>query len=346
MQKLIYYITDHGRGHATRSVAIIRKLQDFDFEIIIRNSNAIDFLHKSLPKIKIKSGLTDVGPIINPDGISINYEESISKISDWINKLDDISKEESKFLEKENPDLIISDVSPMPLIAANLKNIPSMIISNFSWYDVLTFLPKELKIKLKEYYNFTNLAIQLPLGTKMEHFKKKYKVNLIARSPTNNPESIRNNFSIEKSFPCVLFALGGSKNIISFNSDPKIQIILLNTKLNNLIPSKDLSDTVEGQNLVSVSNLVICKCGYGLISECLSNGIPFFYLVDDSHPEQLAIHNELMKKGLNNRISFNEINELNLTSNFIKNLPSVKNEPIDLDNTINYILKFLKDRSH
>ena len=78
MKKLIYYITDHGKGHATRSVSIIRKLQEYDLDIIIRNSNAINFLQKSLPGIQIKEGLTDVGPILNSDEISINYNESIS----------------------------------------------------------------------------------------------------------------------------------------------------------------------------------------------------------------------------------------------------------------------------
>ena len=343
LKKLIYYITDHGKGHATRSVAIIRKLQQYDLDIIIRNSNVTDFLQKSLSEIQIKRGLTDVGPTLNSDGISINYNESTKSISDWINKLDDISNEEVKFLQNENPNLIISDVSPMPLIAANSKNIPSIVISNFSWYDVLTFLPNEIRIKLKEFYDLADLALQLPFGTKMDHFKRKHKVNLIARHPTKDPDAIRNQFCITKSSPCVLFALGGSKNKISFNCDDDVQIISLNTKIDDSIPSKDLSDTIEGQDLVSISDLVICKCGYGLISECLTNGIPFFYLTDNNHPEQIAIHNDLIKRDLDNMITFKEINQLNISSKFIKNIQAIGREPIDLDNTINYMLEFIKN---
>ena len=94
-----------------------------------------------------------MGPILNSDEISINHNESIKSISDWINKLDDFSNEEAKFLQNENPNLVISDVSPMPLLASYSKNIPSIIISNFSWYDVLTFLPNEIRMKLKEFYD-------------------------------------------------------------------------------------------------------------------------------------------------------------------------------------------------
>ena len=47
MKKIIFYITDHGKGHATRSIAIIRELQK-DYEVIVRNSNSEDLIKQSL----------------------------------------------------------------------------------------------------------------------------------------------------------------------------------------------------------------------------------------------------------------------------------------------------------
>ena len=117
----------------------------------------------------------------------------------------------------------------------------------------------------------------------------------------------------------------------------------MNTKIDSSIPVNDLSDTTEGQDLVSISDLVICKCGYGLISECLTNGISFFYVADDTHPEQMAIHNDLLKRGYDNRITFDEINQLDLSSKFIRNTPKINPEPIELDNIINHILNFIKN---
>lgn len=343
MKKLIYYITDHGKGHATRSVALIRKLQNHGIIVIVRNSNAIDFLQNSLPGIEIKEGLTDIGPILNPDGISINHDESINKISYWIENINDFSDKEMEFLKSQKPDIIISDVSPMPLIAASSLNIPSIIISNFSWYDVLTFLPDNLRLKLKQFYELADLCLQLPLGTKMEHFKRKHKIPLIARSPTKTTDEIRKEFSIKKSSPCILFALGGSENQISFSYTDDIQIVSLNTNFKKSIRKIDLSNTTEGQNLVSIADLVICKCGYGLISECLSNGTSFFYLANENHPEQMAISDELTKKGYDNRISFNEISELYFSQEFLQNIKKITREPVSFDDTINYILKLMKN---
>jgi len=217
LKKLIYYITDHGRGHATRSVAIIRKLQSYGIHIIVRNSNVVDFLNKSLPGIEIKKGVTDVGPVLNSDGISINHNESIKKISNWINNIYKISAQEVEFLKNENPDLIISDVSPMPLIAANLVNIPSVVLSNFSWYDVLTFLPENIRLKLKEFYELADICLQLPLGTPMDHFKKKYKINLIARNPTKNLDEVRKLYGIKKSSPSIISIISFFEYLLFFS---------------------------------------------------------------------------------------------------------------------------------
>ena len=74
MRKILYYITDHGLGHTTRSIAIIRELLKMGTEVIIRNSN-VDYLHKSLPTVKIIPGVTDVGPAIKENGISIDNDK-------------------------------------------------------------------------------------------------------------------------------------------------------------------------------------------------------------------------------------------------------------------------------
>ena len=114
-----------------------------------------------IPNIRIIDGLTDVGPIIKKNGFSINTKKSIEEISKWIDRIESMSSKEIDLFSKINPDLVISDVSPMPLLAAKKSNIVSIVISNFSWYDVLKFLPKAKLMKLKEFYNNADLAIKL-----------------------------------------------------------------------------------------------------------------------------------------------------------------------------------------
>ena len=84
MKKIIYYITDHGKGHATRSIAIIRELINQNIEVVIRNSNSLELLKRSLPTVPIIAGKTDVGTVSQNNGIFIDEEESKIQIGKWI----------------------------------------------------------------------------------------------------------------------------------------------------------------------------------------------------------------------------------------------------------------------
>ena len=343
MKKIVYYITDHGLGHATRSVALIRELQKNNLEIIIRNSNARTFLKQSLPGTKIISAITDVGPIIKNDGISIDVKKSKPILKKWIDKIEKNAELEFIYVQKINPNLIISDISSMPLLAANKLGISSIAISNFSWFDVLKFIPNNQLNKLLEIYNLANYAIQLSYGTKMNNFKKKKKVGLISRTLTKSKQQIKKDLGINQSDRVVLMALGGTKQKIKCKIDKSTKILSMNSIVQDGDNVKDVSNWIEGQNLVAISDLVICKCGYGLISECLSNGIPFFYLSDIKHIEQKAISNELNKQKLGKKMSFKEINNLNINNKLFSKLSKVQKKPIENKKVTRLILEFIKN---
>ena len=48
MKKILYYVTDHGKGHATRSIAIIQEILKRNIEVTVRNTNAIEFFKQTL----------------------------------------------------------------------------------------------------------------------------------------------------------------------------------------------------------------------------------------------------------------------------------------------------------
>lgn len=341
MKTIFYYITDHGKGHATRSIAVIRELIKQNIKVVIRNSNSKFFLKKSLPEILILDGITDVGPIIKNDGISINEKKSIGKISKWINDLDKNCKYEVELIQKYKPDLIISDISILPLLVSKKTGIPSITISNFSWFDVLKFIPKNKLYLIRKLYNYSNLHIQLPLSTPLKHFKNKISVGFISRKTVTNPIILKKKLRIRKNDLVVLIAIGNSKPI-TIHSDKNFKFLVINSKIQTKNPVIDVSDWIEGQDLVSIADLVICKCGYGFVSECLTNSTPFFYLASENHLEQKNMSKKLKEMGLNNKISLKEIQKIQLTEDFIKNLDQKLTQKNEIKNTISLIQQFLK----
>ena len=193
MKKIIFYISDHGKGHATRSIAIIRELQKLDTEIIVRNFNSVDLIQKSLPDTKVISGTTDIGTTIKKNGIAIDSEVSPSEISAWIDNIPNYANKELDHVLKYNPDLVITDISAMPFHVAKKLQIPSIAISNFTWSDVITGISSERLSFLHDSYSLAHMAIQLPFGTSMKQFSKKKKIGVVARQPTSNKEEINSN---------------------------------------------------------------------------------------------------------------------------------------------------------
>ncbi len=340
LKKVIYYITDHGKGHTTRSIAIIKELQKFNVNVTIRNSNSIDFLENSLENIQVISGLTDIGPKILPDGFSIDESNSKPILHKWIKNLENDSVQENELISKLEPDLIISDISAMPFLVAKKQKRNSIAISNFSWYDVLKFLDSADLNVLENAYDIANLVIQLPFGTEMNHFKNKKRVGIVARKPTNSREEIRKKLKIKNNEYLISIALGHSNHTINCKFGNEVKVLSMNSNVagENVL---SLPSFIPSHNAISASNLVIGKCGYGLISECLTNGIPFFYLVDDKHLEQKAMSAELSEKKLGRRISYEILNELTFDKKFFQNLPKIKKMPIDNETVAHKILEFL-----
>jgi UDP:flavonoid glycosyltransferase YjiC (YdhE family) len=327
-------------GHATRSIAIIRELIKEGIEVTIRSSN-VDYLKKSLPNVKIISGITDIGPTIEKNGISINEKKTLESMGKWIDSINLISEKELEIISEIKPNLVISDISAMPFFASHKAQINSVAISNFSWVDVLKEFPSKQIDILNEAYRLANMAIQLPLGPQMKPFEKIKKVGLVCKKPTDSRKSIREKIGLKESEICVFVNLSND-----FVFKPKIadnvKIISTGARIQS-DNVKYIKPWIEGQNLIIASDLVICKCGYGMISECITNGIPFLYISDNNHLEQKVISEKLIKKGFSNRIIKKDLDNIVLSKDSISKIKS-KKENNAVDQVTDILKKILNDK--
>ena len=342
MKKILYYVTDHGKGHATRSIAIIQEILKHNVEVTIRNTNAIEFFKQTLPDVKTILGQTDVGSAIKKDGFSIDKNETIKKQVNWIHDFEKTLLDEKQIVNKINPDLIVSDISAIPFLVSKQVSVPSIAISNFSWFDVLNFLPPTELTELRTAYDAADLAIQLPLGTPMNHFDNKIKVGLVSRTSNLSKQQFNKIFQMDGYKYSVVFALSGSNFRISYKKSKNVKVFTMNTKVEESLEHEDYTNLINGHDLVSNSDLVICKCGYGIISECLTSGIPFYYIVDDEHIEQKSISQDLERMGLTNRITLSDINDIILSQDKLESLKSL-HEPNDVNNVVNKLVEFIKN---
>lgn len=321
---IIYYVTDHGLGHASRTVAIVRELLKENVKVVIRNNDPIRFFKKSLPKLRIIHETTDLIPVMEKNNpLSIDSKKTQKRISKWIDDLPRIINRESRFLEKEKPDLVLTDISIMPILASVKNNIKSIAISSFVWNETLDMKGKNSNF-FKKSYEKANLIIKLPLGTPMK-FLNVHKMGLVARKINQKRSFVRQELGIPKDKKLVLLSLGGLKEKPKIKKMSSIEFLDI-SDYSKIGKTNSKINLVEGQNLINASDLVICKCGYGFISECLTTGTKFRYVLEPKHKEANAIHKDLLKLGLKNMITLRDLENSIIDTNFIENSQFLKTE--------------------
>ncbi|MDE2590543.1 MAG: hypothetical protein KGL95_12870, partial [Patescibacteria group bacterium] len=253
--------------------------------------------------------------------MKIDYIKTKEKISKWIKRLPDMIEKESRFIQKERPDVIVSDISVMPLLLARKNHVSSVALSNFVWSDTLD-LDARQKEFFEDAYRSADLAIKLPFGSEMKLPNVK-EYGLVARNVTKTRNSIRKKLEITKDKKLVTISLGGFKEKIPVKASDSVKILDM-SDYSTVMKLKKLVNFVEGQNLINASDLVIAKCGYGITSECLPNEIPFRYVYEPTHREAFGINKGLAKLKMNNTLSLEELLNVTIDDNFIKNTKSMK----------------------
>ncbi|MGR9048641.1 glycosyltransferase family protein [Halobacillus faecis] len=292
MKTIAYYISDYGYGHATRSIAVIRELIKAgkkDLKIIVCHSFAIDFLKESLHsnQIEYREVETDIGYILNlnsmfPDS-SAQEREYLKFIKEWDERL----QFEGDFIKENNVNLVISDISPIPFIPAHRCNIPSIGISNFTWYTAYHSLVQDEHLQVfKTAYEYMSYYYSLagsgePTWGKVEEES----FNWLARTTESyEVQRIKDKVNQSGEKVIVYFGLGMKINIEDihlfelWNNDDCIFLVSsnLNVDLPNVYKIPD--NITESQNYIAAADIVISKAGWSTVSEAVINRKPLIVL--------------------------------------------------------------------
>lgn len=130
MSTIAYFISDHGFGHATRSVAIIRSLLECDLVISINFNTSkppLSSVKKSLittedsQRVDSHKQSNDLGFISDKDTGKIDYHSTAKEVNSWIpDWYSSYLFDEYRYLKTKGVDLIVSDIAPQPFLLAKM----------------------------------------------------------------------------------------------------------------------------------------------------------------------------------------------------------------------------------
>jgi UDP-N-acetylglucosamine transferase subunit ALG13 len=288
LKTIAYYISDYGYGHASRSIAIIRKiLNEPNIKIIVCHSYALAFIKDSLNfnRVSYRNTKTDIGYFleensIHPDKIRI-IQEYKNFLVNWNERMD----QEEMFLQMNKVDLVISDISPLPFGAAERLGIPAIGISNFSWYTAYQGLIDNTMLDpFKEAYQKLTSFFALA-GSKENWNVPINNYGFFSREiDLQEVQRIRQYANPKGNLKVVFLGLGmkidvGSLNELPIWDSPNcVFLVSSNVQVNRPNVFQIPGDYLESQNFIAASDLVISKAGWGIIGEAISANVPLLIL--------------------------------------------------------------------
>jgi len=270
------YASDHGYGHLTRQLGWIEKIDwSGKDKIFLINSNGVRLINnKKNFNIVCVSRPSDTGPAISDSSMDVDVIKTKQVLDKWNGKFDWLVKRECEWLQQYSIDKIISDISPIPFVAADKIGIPSLAVSSFTWYWIFSSILPDHPIcqKLKNAYELATDAYRLPLSEDMSIFRNLKNISLIVRTKLNEPE-----FEFIKTKPTIFISMGYSVN-------PEINKIRINSKFDFILSSNLKkfsnnhliipSETTVVSSYIKKADFALIKTGYSLVAECINLKIP------------------------------------------------------------------------
>lgn len=310
MKNIAFYISDHGFGHASRNIPIIRYILEVKNNIKIYIKTGINqglFIKDSIKDLKNSKNVVfefknmDIGLVLKKNSLDIDQEKLEKKVEEYISTWNELKENESIFFKNNEIDLVISDIVPWVFECSNELGINSILISNFTWVDIYKeYLSKEICNKYKlEYKKANNVFLyDLYIKSMREYLNNYEEVKLLCRK--FNLEKVK---KIKERYnkPIVFVSVGRSVDI---NEELNVRGLNYNFICTEGINLK--GDNVEylpketdnTQDYIMASDYIITKAGWGTVSEALIGNKKIALISRDGVLEDRNTINILLERNL------------------------------------------------
>ncbi|MEI4525096.1 glycosyltransferase [Priestia megaterium] len=358
MKTIAYYISDYGYGHATRSTAIIRELlkKNEQVKIIICHSFALDFLQQSFRyehRVAFREVATDVGYVLKENSLEPDGDVLNAKVSSYVSQFSIKLDQETQFMKEKNISFVISDISPLGIAGTAALNVPSLGLSNFTWYTAYEGLvEKQFLTFLYEQYKQMTYHFSLA-GSNEPHWgiKENQSFGFYSRDIDDHEvQRIRKEIDPAGKSHIIYFGLGMKVDIGTLSELPIWQspnckfIVSSNINVNHHNIHHIPKDAVETQHYVAAADLILTKAGWGTISEAVCAGVPLLITNRSSMKEDRHTIDYLVRHQLCDLIEWKELESLVVTPSLIEtcrrqHINHYKNEAIHIAEEINKKIK-------
>lgn len=320
---IVFYISGHGFGHASRTIEVINAILALRPETRIGVRTAaprwlFDLTVKG--KVSFSTLETDTG-VVQIDALTLDEADSIRRASAFHSDLVTRAASETRVLRELGAGLIVGDIPPLAFAVGASAGIPSIAIGNFTWDWIYADYPRvrlapSLLPAIRGAYAKAAMALRLPMSGGFESFSNVKDIPFVARHATKTREEVCKLLKIPADKPIVLASFGGY-GLPGLETDALAKFKKYTVVTTAQVPlsraRKEAPTTerkgsyisineeamydagVRYEDLVAASEVVVTKPGYGIISECIANDSAILYTSRGHFPEYDVLVEEMPK---------------------------------------------------
>lgn len=298
---LVYYISGHGFGHASRSIEVVNALLAAapDLPILVRTA-APRWLFDLTVRGRIHVDTLDTDPgVVQRDSLSLDAGETIRRADAYVRDLPALAAREAAFLAESHAAAVVADIPPLGLEAARLAGVPAVALGNFTWDWIFRDYAGggAAADAIGDVYRRGGRALRLPLHGGFETIPEVIDIPLVARRARHAPAETRARLGLPDGRLALVSFGGYGVSGIDLDALSRTQgwTLLVSASVPfgpDRVPLADASARgalhpldepamyamgLRYEDVVAAADVVVTKPGYGIISECAANDTALLY---------------------------------------------------------------------
>jgi L-arabinokinase len=295
---LVFYISGHGFGHASREVEVINAIgahrPDLTIGVRTADSEALLARTQHTPVVRL-DGPCDTG-VIQRDSVTHDVEATVREAVAFQDTMAERVDAELVRLRPFDVRAIVGDIPPMAFDVAARLNTPSIALAKFTWDWIYEWYVEPLRAaptlleEIRRSHRRATHALELPLSGGFEVFPSVTRIPFIARHSTRTRREARRLLGLDPDRSVALLSFGGyGLQRLAIDSLDCLDdwTVLLTDRITSLgdrtpahvhlIPESAFESGLRYEDLVSAADVVVTKPGYGIVSECIAHGTAMLY---------------------------------------------------------------------
>ncbi|MBW2525848.1 MAG: hypothetical protein JRI23_16815 [Deltaproteobacteria bacterium] len=311
------YLSEHGFGHAVRSVIVLRRLLEARPDVHLKLATGLPaWLLADLEttgRAERVEAMALAPPLVQHDSLAVDHERSCDALARATASFAEDLSRHAAWLQEIDAKLAYCDIPPLPVSAARRAGVPGIALGNFTWdwiYERYADRDQRYAAAARQAaaaYGEAQLYLRLPTAPRDASAMPVEEVPWVGRHPRRSPEEVRRALQIEPSLPLVLLSFGGHPGIPVAelaHSDWARQVQLVGGRqlaatgpAVMAVDEAGLADQgIEYIDLVAAADVVVSKPGYGMLADCLFAGSRLVYLARPEFPEASLLLEPAMER--------------------------------------------------